>query len=77
MQLRLAGAQAAVGARLEAQLHAVEQLKCSICLDAVKKLESNGLTLEHVDKVRIVTNLLTVVCGEENAKPVISVSASS
>jgi len=46
---------------------------CTICLDAVKKLEEGGMTLEQADKTRIVTNLLTVVCGEENATPVISV----
>lgn len=48
---------------------------CSICMDAVKRLEAAGMTLEQADKVRIVTNLLTVVCGEENASPVISVAA--
>ena len=37
---------------------------CSICMDAVKRLEAAGMTLEQADKVRIVTNLLTVVCGE-------------
>jgi len=46
---------------------------CSICRDAVKNLESYGMQLEQADKVKIVTNLLTVVCGEENATPVISV----
>ena len=48
---------------------------CSICIAAVKKLESEGMSLEQADKVRLVTNLLTVVCGEENATPVISVSS--
>jgi len=46
---------------------------CNICRDAVAKLEENGMQLEQADKVKIVTNLLTVVCGEENATPVINV----
>ena len=47
---------------------------CDICLEAIKKLEKAGMELEQAEKVKIVTNLLTVVCGEENATPVISVS---
>lgn len=46
---------------------------CQICHDAVRNLESGGLQLDKADKVKIVTNLLTVVCGEDNATPVINV----
>lgn len=48
---------------------------CSICADAVRKLEAHGMTLDQADKIKIVTNLLTVVCGEENATPMINVSS--
>ena len=46
----------------------------SMCTDAVKKLEEAGMSLQNTEKVRIVSNLLTVVCGEENARPVIAVN---
>jgi len=49
----------------------------NICMDAVKKLEASGMTLEQGDKVRIVTNLLTVVSGEQSAMPTISVANSN
>lgn len=48
----------------------------SICVDAVTKLEAAGMALQPEEKTRIVTNLLTVICGEENATPVISVGPS-
>jgi len=60
-------------AALVAARELVVEGACSICRDAVKNLESYGMQLEQADKVKIVTNLLTVVCGEENATPVISV----
>lgn len=46
---------------------------CQICKDAVTNLEANGLNLQEADKVKIVTNLLTVTCSDDNAKPVINV----
>ena len=50
---------------------------CDICLGAVKKLEENGMQLEQAEKVRIVTNLLTVTCSEDNATPVVSVNGGA
>ena len=44
---------------------------CQICIDAVRRLEAGGLTIKEEDKVRIITNLLTVVCSDDNAKPVV------
>ena len=61
-------------AALVAARELVVEGACDICLEAVKKLEASGMKLEQQDKVRIITNLLTVVCGEENATPVINVS---
>ena len=49
---------------------------CGISLDAVRKLEGS-MDLADSDKVRIVTNLLTVVSGEQNATPVINTNAAA
>jgi regulator of protease activity HflC (stomatin/prohibitin superfamily) len=45
----------------------------SISVDAIKKLEQAQLEMTNTDKVKIVANLLTVCCSDENAKPVLSV----
>ena len=36
-------------------------------------LEAGGMSLSDADKVKIVTNLLTVTCGDSDAQPTISV----
>ena len=42
-----------------------------ISLDAVTRLEGK-MQIERDEKVKIVTNLLTICTGEENAKPVLT-----
>lgn len=64
-------------AALVAARELVVEGACQICLDAVKRLNDNGLSLEQADKVRLVSNLLTVVCSEENATPVVNVASSN
>ena len=43
-----------------------------IAQDAVAALESGGMVLNDQDKVKIVTNLLTVTCSDSDAQPTIS-----
>eukprot|EP01125_Pyxidicula_operculata_P000483 TRINITY_DN10509_c0_g1_i1.p1 TRINITY_DN10509_c0_g1~~TRINITY_DN10509_c0_g1_i1.p1 ORF type:complete len:295 (-),score=64.68 TRINITY_DN10509_c0_g1_i1:177-1028(-) len=45
----------------------------SIALSAVSELEKNGFTLKPDEKSRIVTNLLTIICSDQDAKPSINV----
>jgi len=42
--------------------------------DAVSQLESKGVKMSEVEKTKIVTNLLTVICGDQRAQPTLSVS---
>lgn len=42
--------------------------------DAVSQLESKGVKMSESDKTKIVTNLLTVICGDQRAQPTLSVS---
>ena len=48
-----------------------------ISVDAVTKLQEKGIELDDEERVRLVTNLLTVVCGDDTAKPTINVGAPS
>lgn len=60
------------GALLEAR-ELITEGAVQISLDAVQKLEAGGrLQLRNEDKVKVVTNLLTICCGDDNAKPVIA-----
>ena len=51
--------------------HLIAEGAVQISLDAVNRLEGK-LALEREEKVRVVTNLLTICTGEENAKPVLT-----
>lgn len=42
--------------------------------DAVSQLESKGVQMSEGEKTKIVTNLLTVICGDQRAQPTLSVS---
>lgn len=42
--------------------------------DAVSQLESKGVKMSEGEKTKIVTNLLTVICGDQRAQPTLSVS---
>ena len=42
--------------------------------DAVSQLESKGIQMNEGEKTKIVTNLLTVICGDQRAQPTLSVS---
>jgi len=42
--------------------------------DAVSQLESKGIQMSEGEKTKIVTNLLTVICGDQRAQPTLSVS---
>ena len=35
----------------------------------IQQLESKGVTMSESEKTKIVTNLLTVICGESGAQP--------
>ena len=58
------------GALIEAR-ELIAEGAVQISLDAVNRLEGK-LALEREEKVRVVTNLLTICTGEENAKPVLT-----
>jgi len=63
----------AAGAVLEAR-HIIMQGAVQIAQDAVAALEKDGgMTLTNDDKVKIVTNLLTVTCSDSDAQPTINV----
>lgn len=63
----------AAGALIEARKLIVDGA-VQIADDAVRQLEGTGhVTLTNEEKVKIVTNLLTVTCGEQNAVPTINV----
>lgn len=59
------------GALIEAR-ELIAEGAVQISLDAVSKLEKGSLRLERDEKVKIVTNLLTICTGDDTAKPVIS-----
>lgn len=62
------------GALVEARELIVEGA-CKIAQDAISRLEASGkLELSQSDKVKIVTNLLTVTCSETDATPTVNVS---
>eukprot|EP00621_Florenciella_sp_RCC1693_P006602 CAMPEP_0182525352 /NCGR_PEP_ID=MMETSP1323-20130603/2421_1 /TAXON_ID=236787 /ORGANISM="Florenciella parvula, Strain RCC1693" /LENGTH=263 /DNA_ID=CAMNT_0024734057 /DNA_START=83 /DNA_END=874 /DNA_ORIENTATION=- len=64
----------AAGAMLEARTLIVAGA-VQIATDAITQLEtSSQISLTQEDKVKIVTNLLTVTCGVEETTPVISVN---
>jgi len=59
------------GALIEARELIVEGA-VKIAQDAIRRLEEGGtIRMEPADKVKIVTNLLTVTCGEKDAQPTI------
>lgn len=62
----------AAGAMIEARKLIVEGA-VQIANDAVTKLQEGNLKLTDEDKVKIVTNLLTVTCGDSSAQPAIIV----
>lgn len=46
----------------------------SIAEDAIKKLEANGVVkMSSEDKVKVVTNLLTVTCSDQDTTPTLSI----
>ncbi|MDB5384572.1 MAG: hypothetical protein JWM11_218 [Planctomycetaceae bacterium] len=57
-------AQALVGARKIIVEGAVE-----IVYEAIQQLQAKGLGLEHAEQSRLVSNLLTVICGESKVQP--------
>jgi len=42
--------------------------------DAVAQLQSKGVVMSQAEKTKVVTNLLTVICGDQRAQPTLSVS---
>lgn len=44
-----------------------------IAQNAVESLEAGGLVMTDTEKVKLVTNLLTVTCGDKEAVPTVSV----
>eukprot|EP00929_Paragymnodinium_shiwhaense_P045769 TRINITY_DN23334_c0_g1_i8.p1 TRINITY_DN23334_c0_g1~~TRINITY_DN23334_c0_g1_i8.p1 ORF type:complete len:280 (-),score=56.71 TRINITY_DN23334_c0_g1_i8:194-1033(-) len=56
------------GALIEARELIVEGA-VKISQDAIKKLEEGGVEMKASDKVRIITNLLTVTCSDRDASP--------
>jgi len=67
--LKKAQAQALVAARKKIVDGAID-----IALGAVTELEKKGVTIQQSDKSKIVTNLLTVICSDTDAKPSVNVS---
>jgi regulator of protease activity HflC (stomatin/prohibitin superfamily) len=62
------------GALIEARELIVEGA-VKIAQDAVRKLEEGGtVTMRPEDKVKLVTNLLTVTCSDRDAQPTVGVS---
>merc|ERR1711968_404958 len=41
--------------------------------DAVNQLETKGVKMSETEKTKVVTNLLTVICGDQKATPTLSV----
>jgi hypothetical protein len=63
----------AASALVEAR-HIIVQGAVSISLDAIAQLgQGGGIVMNDADKVRIVTNLLTVTCADSSVTPTISV----
>jgi len=67
--LKKAQAQAMVAARKKIVDGAID-----IALGAVTELEKKGISVQQSDKSKIVTNLLTVICSDTDAKPTVNVS---
>ncbi|PRP83791.1 hypothetical protein PROFUN_08989 [Planoprotostelium fungivorum] len=65
-------AMATVGARRTIVEGAVE-----IAHGAIVKLEGKGIRLEPAEQTRLVTNLLTVICSENDVQPTVNVATSS
>ena len=42
--------------------------------DAVAQLDAKGVKMSEAEKTKVVTNLLTVICGDQRAQPTLSVS---
>lgn len=60
------------GALIEAR-ELISEGAVQISLDAVQRLETGGrLQMTNNDKVKVVTNLLTICCGDDTAKPVLT-----
>jgi len=45
-----------------------------IALGAVLGLEKEGVALQQIEKSQMVTNLLTVICSDTDAKPTVNVN---
>ena len=62
------------GALVEAR-EIIAEGATAIALSAVARIEAadQGIVLESADKVKILSNILTVTCGEENATPVLPI----
>ena len=39
---------------------------------AINQLESKGVKMSETEKTKVVTNLLTVICGESGAQPTVA-----
>jgi len=52
--------------------HLIVRGAVDIAQTAVGDLTTNGMELDTKDKVKIVTNILTVTCGEQDASPVLT-----
>jgi len=70
--LKRAQAQAMVAARKKIVDGALD-----IALGAVTELEKKGVQVDAKDKSKIVTNLLTVICSDTDAKPTVNVAENT
>jgi len=70
--LKRAQAQAMVAARKKIVDGAID-----IALGAVTELDKKGISIQQSEKSKIVTNLLTVICSDTDAKPTVNVSEKS
>jgi len=70
--LKRAQAQAMVAARKKIVDGALD-----IALGAVSELEKRGFDVDKKEKSKIVTNLLTVICSDTDAKPTVNVAENS
>jgi len=52
--------------------HLIVQGACEICDNALKTFESKGILLSHEEKVKIITNLLTVTTSDRDTTPTLA-----
>jgi len=72
VMLRRQQAMALVSARKKIVEGAID-----IALGAVMGLEQEGIVLQQSEKSKMVTNLLTIICSDTDAKPTVSVESSA